>query len=564
MTEERKKAFYHLFEEMVDHMNTPDSEFSREAFVDCLIRICVFFRVSKGMTGFYQSTKHESCHDGECLVDYDNGHGDKVILRRRIVTRSKTVLVGTLFAAEEAEPLDAEEMEKLDLVERALLAFVSRNRLIRVVEQIGFHDEQSFPNLRYYMRSLNVMQEQGRLNDMMVAGLNLRHFGQINQEIGRELGDRVMRGYFELLEKAAGETGVACRMGGDNFLLAFEKRQIDEVLSVIMGKPVAYTDAGDKKVMVSASAGLYSIPEDIVIDGPGFLVDRMMAALGMARQGVRGQVVFYDESVNRRRQVIQGLQGDFPQALKDREFHVYYQPKVHVETGELKGAEALCRWIRDDRIIPPGDFIPALEQGVGVCELDYYMLERVCEDIARWLKEGREVVRVSVNFSRKHLVETDLLEHILNVVEKYQIPHEYIEIELTETTTDVEFKDLKRVVMGLRSEGIYTAVDDFGMGYSSLNLIREIPWHVIKVDRSILPATESEVDSITGLMYRHVVNMIHELGMECVTEGVETKWQAELLRSNRCFVAQGFYFDKPLPVQEFENRLEKQFYSLLL
>lgn len=563
MTEEKTKAFYSLFEEMAYHI-TRVEDFNREAFVDCLKRICELFDIAKGVTEFYLTPKHENDHDGEMLIDYDNGHGDVIVMQRRIVSRSKAVLIGTLYASKDATPLDEEEREKLDLLLRTLLSFVSRNRLIQVVEQLGFYDEQSFPNTRYYIRYLNMMQEKRKLTAMTAACLNLRHFGVINQEIGRALGDKVMRGYFELLQKAVGKSGVACRMGGDNFVLCFEKKLVDQVLQVIMGKAIAYDSKNDKKVMVSASVGLFSIPEDFELDGPGFLLDRIMNAVGMARQGANGHVVFYDESVSQRRQVIQRLQGDFPKALKEREFHVYYQPKVNVETGELEGAEALCRWIKDGKIVSPGDFIPALEQGVEICELDYYMLDRVCEDIARWLKEGRNVVRISVNFSRKHLVETDMLEHILEVVDKHQIPHEYIEVELTETTTDVEFKDLTRVVMGLRSEGIYTAVDDFGMGYSSLNLIREIPWHVIKIDRSLLPATEADEESITGLMYKHVVSMIRELGMNCVTEGVETKRQVDLLRNTRCLVAQGFYFDKPLPGQEFENRLDKQFYSLFL
>ena len=112
------------------------------------------------------------------------------------------------------------------------------------------------------------------------------------------------------------------------------------------------------------------------------------------------------------------------------------------------------------------EFIPILEQNTDICQLDFYMLDHVCKDIRRWLDEGRKVVRVSVNLSRKHMMDVDLLEHIISIVDKYRVPHEYIEIELTETTTDVEFRDLKRVVSSLQQQGIYTSVDDFGMGYS--------------------------------------------------------------------------------------------------
>ncbi|MBR5116851.1 MAG: EAL domain-containing protein, partial [Lachnospiraceae bacterium] len=131
----------------------------------------------------------------------------------------------------------------------------------------------------------------------------------------------------------------------------------------------------------------------------------------------------------------------------------------------------------------------------------------------------------------------------------------------TETTTDVGFRDLKRIVSGLQQEWICTSVDDFGMGYSSLNLIREVPWNVLKIDRCFLPSDEDEENSPTSLMYKHVVAMARDLGLECVTEGVETAKQVEILKKNHCQVAQGFFYDRPLPVEEFEKRLERPYYT---
>ena len=159
-------------------------------------------------------------------------------------------------------------------------------------------------------------------------------------------------------------------------------------------------------------------------------------------------------------------------------------------------------------------------------------------------------------------MDFDLLEHIIGLIDRHSIPHHFIEIELTETTTDVEFKDLKRVVNGLQQAGICTSVDDFGMGYSSLNLIREIPWNVLKVDRSFLPLENETEDSTRSIMFKYVVAMAKELGLECIAEGVETKGQLEVLRENQCLVAQGYYFDKPLPVDSFEEKLDMHCYAL--
>ncbi|MBQ5316303.1 MAG: EAL domain-containing protein [Oscillospiraceae bacterium] len=185
----------------------------------------------------------------------------------------------------------------------------------------------------------------------------------------------------------------------------------------------------------------------------------------------------------------------------------------------------------------------------------------MCRDIRRWLDEGKNAVRVSVNLSRKHLMDIDLLKTLLGIIDRNGVPHEYIEIELTETTSYVEFDNLKRIVSGLQQAGVYTSVDDFGIGYSSLNLIREIPWNVLKVDRCFLPG-DDEKGSVTDLMFRHVVTMALDIGLECIAEGVETPAQIDVLRNYKCRVAQGFFFDRPLPVNEFEKKLDGFCYEI--
>ena len=169
-------------------------------------------------------------------------------------------------------------------------------------------------------------------------------------------------------------------------------------------------------------------------------------------------------------------------------------------------------------------------------------------------------VRISTNFSRKHLIDIDLTDHIISIIDKYNVPHELIEIELTETTSDVMFSDLRRIVSGLQKNGVKTAVDDFGVGYSSLNLIREIPWDVLKIDKSFVPEAEDE-ESVSNVMFRHLISLAHDMGLECVVEGVETEEQLRVLRKNNCMIAQGFLFDHPLTVEEFEDRLVNKQYK---
>ena len=559
MDQERLEQYYTYFEQMISIMTDPE-HFVREDLVGVLGKICGLFRLAKGVTEFYMSPALEEAKDGEILIDYDNGKADREIYTRRFLSSTGTVIIGRLYMSEDEAELSAEELEKVDLVTRCLLSFVSRNRLSGAIERLGFYDEDGYPNVRSFNRFLVRINDEKKVTEYTAACYNLRHFSMINRDIGRERGDKVMLEYFRLLEMAAGEKSIVCRLGGDNFLMFFRKELTEQVLEIFGGVPILYDEENGKRIMVSASAGVFIVPEGFVMRHPGQILERIYGASNAAKTEQYGPIVFSDEKMLALREKMLRVHNAFPDAIRNREFHVFYQPKVDVFNGTVAGAEALCRWIKDGKIIPPGDFIPVLEQGTDICQLDFYMLERVCEDIRRWLDTGKNVVRVSVNLSRKHLVDVNLLEHIMEIIDRHHVPHQYIEIELTETTTDVGFRDLKRVVNSLQLRGICTAVDDFGMGYSSLNLIREIPWNVLKIDRSFLPADLDSENSITSLMFRHVVQLAHEMGLECVTEGVETIKQVEILRKAHCSIAQGYFFDKPLPVEEFEKRMEQGAY----
>ena len=245
----------------------------------------------------------------------------------------------------------------------------------------------------------------------------------------------------------------------------------------------------------------------------------------------------------------------FPSAMEQEEFKVYYQPKVDLKNYHMNGAEALCRWFHNGKMISPGEFIPVFEQTGDICALDFYMLEHVCQDIRRWLDEGRHVVKVSVNLSRCHTINEELLQKILEIVDKYEVPHKYIEVELTETTTDVNFTNLKTISYGLLDHGISTSVDDFGIGYSSLKLIQELPWNVLKIDRTFLPAS-NDPQPRKYVMLKHLISLSNDMGLKCIVEGVETIDHVKLLKKHNCYRAQGFYFDRPLPVEDFEKRLD--------
>lgn len=554
MDKDRLWKYYQLMEQITD-MTCRLEDFDREEFVNLLSQFCELFRIAKGVTEFYTNRRNEAEKKGEILVDFDNGRGEIPVIYRRVSPPSGVVIIGTLYMAKDDEPLSDEEKEKVDMVYRLLMSFIARNRLQRTVLQFAFTDEDGFANRRSMMNFIDEKIVKGEQYGNIAACINLKNFNAINQEVGRKKGDYILRSVYEYLKNEIGEDGHISRLGGDNFILFFRNELRDKILESFSGIPVEYDPVEHKKIIVSARAGVFVVTKETELTVPGQIMERIYPAVQIARQS--GQdIVFYDGKIIEMREHVAKVRKDFARGLEKKEIVAFYQPKVDVNTGKIVGAEALCRWFRNGQTVMPMEFIPILERSMDICRLDFFMFETVCADIRRWLDEGRTVPRISVNFSRKHLNNPDLLGRILEIINRYEIRRKYLEIELTETTTDVEFNQLNRIVTGLHREGISASVDDFGNGYSSLNLIRSIPWDVIKIDRSLLPTDSDNEEGITNRMYSHVVSMASDIGLKCITEGVETKRQVDILRKNNCPVAQGFYFDKPLPAETFEKLLE--------
>ena len=520
-----------------------------------LVELCVLFRLCKAETFLYNSLEDEKQGKGERLCCYDRGDGEPVA-SFRIVSSIMTVGKIIAYMKPGVTPLSDDERSQMELVMRTVLTFVSRNRIKNVVEMLAFYDDAGYRNLRSLQRHYRNAYQTGLLNRLAVIRYNMRHFSLINRDLGRTNADTALWNHYKLIEEKVGKDGIVCRLDGDNFFAVCRKENLDEVLSCLNDTQIIYDNQDGRTVEMSASAGVFVIPDHSVSASYEDIWNRLLHAYLLAMGGKWGRVVFYDETVERSRDKIVQVQQSFSEALRNEEFFAVYQPKVNIRTGKIVGGEALCRWHHNGALVLPGDFIPALEETNDICSLDFYMLDRVCRDIRRWLDEGRKVVKISVNLSRKHMINPNLLEDVLAIIDRYNIPHRYLEFECTETTTDVETGVLQQIVKGMRKKGISMAIDDYGVGYSSMNLLRSIPWKVVKIDRSILPLNGDEPNSRQLIVVlKHVIAMIREIGLECVVEGVETQYQLELLQEMNCDVAQGFFFFRPLPVEDFEKHL---------
>lgn len=252
------------------------------------------------------------------------------------------------------------------------------------------------------------------------------------------------------------------------------------------------------------------------------------------------------------------IESKMANALDNGEFIVYYQPKIDLDTNSLIGAEALVRWVEDGKITAPGDFIPIIERNGFVCQLDFYILEAVLKDMRRWLDAGIEVVKTSVNFSRVHLSNQGFTNRIIRLLKEYNVPAEYIEIEFTESGYSDSAPMLENAIRSLKAYGIATAMDDFGSGYSSLSLLTNLSFDILKLDKSFLDS--GRVSEKEKVIINNVIKMVQDLNIDVVMEGVETPEQVEFLRKANCRMVQGYVFDKPLPVETFEQRLANKKY----
>lgn len=548
------KAYSRLLNEFIIEGEKIE-QYRDPAFNKILEPICKFLRISRISSAVFDSTCDSAIIKSAPHIYYDDGNADSTRVLKFTENNVRACKANYSFMqSKSGQDWSDEEVQQIEAFEKLIYMFCDRSYASTIAKDLSMFDNDLmiYP-LTFFLATVKNLIRQGRIGEFGGVYFNIKHFSSINDRFGRDCATNIMKLFIHgILEKILYEECI-CRVGGDNFVVLFKKDNLNIIKNYLSGMPITFNDG--ETVTVTTTAGYYMIPE--ATESATDVMDRISTAYQLAKSVYKRPFLFYDDEIMQHQTHVKEIEMMFPSAIENEEFKVFYQPKTQLNNYQLAGAEALCRWFRNGKVISPGEFIPVLEGSKAICTLDFYMLDHVCRDIRRWLDEGREAVKVSVNLSRLHLGDEDLLESILRIIDKYKVPHHFIEIELTETTTDVDYKELKKIVYGLREQDISTSVDDFGVGYSSLNLIREMPWNVLKIDKSFLPTQEEEDNDPSKVkMLRHIITMSQDLGLECIVEGVETAEQVKLLKDCKCYLAQGFYFDRPLPVKEFEQKLE--------
>lgn len=396
-------------------------------------------------------------------------------------------------------------------------------------------------------------QARGLITKYAFIYFNIKNFKYYNKVYTFRIGSVIMHDYVNRLKSFLQKDEHIGRLGGDNYIVALYKENLDFFLKQLTDLKIMVTkaDGSTTHVDISSRAGVYLAKEGDIFNN---CMDAASIAFGETRKNNRNSIIFYDPSMQESLMKQRRISGEFREGLLNHEFEVYYQPKVDVKTHKLCGAEALVRWNKNGNIVYPVDFIPVLEMEGYIEDLDFYVLAKVCEDIKKWIDEGIEPVRISTNFSRIHLFNDDIGETILQIIYAHKINPKFIEFEITETVGYEDRKILSALIAFLKANGITSSIDDFGTGYSSLNFIRDLDVDNIKLDKSFIDDVcigNTQSDQLV----KNVVHLIKDLGHAVIVEGVETQDQANFVTEINCDVIQGYLFDKPLPKEEFKNRL---------
>lgn len=378
---------------------------------------------------------------------------------------------------------------------------------------------------------------------------DIRRFKVINDIYGEKIGDEILDFVTEGLRRICGEHQYFVSLRGDVFMIVTQYEQEAELTALV--NRIRQMLGNFKGIKIQYTFGIYMVNDrKMELRQMG---DRAAMARMAAKESVMKDVVFYQEKFKELLYMRRFIEENMKAAIAQRQFQMYLQPKYSISHNAIVGAEALVRWLHPVKgIIYPSEFIPVLEENGFIRNVDYYIWEEACRFIKRCEQEGMEGCPVSVNVSRHHLVEDEFIEVLDGLIDKIGIDKQSLELEITETVNNQQVSEMSN---RLKDEGFMLLMDDFGSGYSSLSILLETPFDVIKIDKKFM---ENMLVSKKGkLILEQVVAMAGKLDLGLLAEGVETREQVEFLKEIGCDMVQGFYYAKPMPAEEFYELLKQ-------
>ena len=420
-----------------------------------------------------------------------------------------------------------------------------------------FYDELT--NLYVYSTFCNRVQQiiyenadAAAKGEYAMVYFDVQRFKAINDMFGMEKGNSLIMYIGCEMEQILSEEDLGSHIDSDKFVFFIHKS--GKALVAMVQKLLSRIELFSKDYKIICDAGVYITNEESL--SASAMVDRAILAHSAIKGGYTVRCNIYNEEMRKQLLTEQDIVSNMGKALEDKQFVLFYQPQFDHSNGSLVGTEALVRWIHPERgIISPGIFIPIFEKTGFITNLDLYVFEQVCVFLRKQLDKGSPVVPISSNFSRYDIFMTNFVGVLENIREKYNIPVNLLRIEITESAVVGGSRETNEIVRQLHEKGYIVEMDDFGSGYSSLNVLKDIDLDIIKLDLRFL--SEETANNRGGTIVSSVIRMAKWLSMPVIAEGVETLEQADFLRSIGCDYIQGYLYSKPIPESDYEATLNQ-------
>ena len=411
-------------------------------------------------------------------------------------------------------------------------------------------------------KALNLLFKNPQYN-YAIWYCDIRNFKYINDAFGYDKGDALLCHWAEVVRKDLCDDEIFGRIAGDQLVLLThyeDKSELEERFNNQINKVRGFLSKHRRGFEVEIKAGIYLLDGGntyFELENINQMLDRANGAQKEVKHLPGCRLAFFtdDQWKNRLREM--AITQRVSEAIETGEFYIVFQPQYNTVTNMVCGAEALVRWVHKDLgFLSPGEFIPLLEETGQITELDWYIWEECCKIMRNWIDSGREnIVPISVNISRKDILDERLCESIYNLVCQYNLSPQMLRLEITESAYMKEPEQLISVVTRLRDYGFTVEMDDFGSGYSSLNMLKDVPVDILKLDMKFLAGDSNSLKG--GNIISSVIRMAQWLDLSVIAEGVETKEQSEYLSTLGCYTMQGYYFAKPMKLDEFEEFVDQ-------
>lgn len=431
-----------------------------------------------------------------------------------------------------------------------IASVINSNKMLKAL----YFDDKTLTNNWLYLTTKAEKMIANKAGSYAIIAVKCGKYDHCKSCSGAANADNILLQTFNELKKVISKRDLIARNSDANIGIVIKRKNVEALIQTIenIANGCKETVCVGAYILTPENRGWNNMGvKEIVEDYYHYA----KVACDSIKDGDTTKIAYFDLKLREEHMWIHTVESRMESALANEEFVVYIQPKYDPKEAKLKGAEALIRWnSKEYGLILPSRFIPIFEENGSITKIDDYMLAHVAKLQSDWINEGFDVVPVSVNISRVHFMDPMLAEHICEIVDAYGTPHEVIEIELTESAFFDDKKALLNTVSKLQQYGFQVSMDDFGSGYSSLNSLKDLALDVLKLDADFFRGESN--DNRGELIVGKAIELAKALNMDIVAEGVEQKEQVDFLADAGCDMIQGFYFDKPMPVDEYENRMK--------